>query len=259
MLGRMSSPGTALITGPTSGIGHEFARQLAARGHDLVLVSRNKNRLEQTAAELVRDYGVDVEVFPADLVDRAQLATVETRLADPDRPVDLLVNNAGFGLKGAFLTNDVEDEQAMHDVLVTAVLRLSHAALTAMTSRGRGGVINVSSVSAFLSRGSYGAAKAWVNSFSRWAAREYRAQGVTVMAVCPGFVKTEFHQRMDVGRESAPSFLWLRADDVVRQALEDYDRGKVFSIPSRRYKAIVATSRLVPAGLLQRTQTVGRR
>ena len=143
-------------------------------------------------------YGVDVEVLPADLGDRGQLATVEARLADRERPVDLLVNNAGFGLKERFLDNDVEAEQAMLDVLVTAVLRLSHAALGAMTERGRGGVINVSSVAAFLPRGTYAAAKAWVNSFSEWAANEYRPAGVTVTALCPGFTKTEFHERMGV-------------------------------------------------------------
>ena len=147
----------------------------------------------------------------------------------------------------------------MHDVLVTAVLRLSHAALGQMTARGRGGVINVSSVAAFVLRGTYAASKAWVNSFSAWAAHEYRDRGVTVMAVCPGFVKTEFHQRMDVSRDSAPSYLWLDADALVREALADFDRGKVISIPTKRYKAVVALSRTLPKPVLQRAQTLGRR
>ena len=152
------------------------------------------------ADELRSAHGVAVEVLVADLVDRDQLATVEARLADRARPVDLLVNNAGFGLKKRFLDNDVAAEHAMLDVLVTAVLRLSHAALGPMTERGRGGIINVSSVAAFLPRGTYSAAKAWVNQFSEWAANEYRPQGVTVMALCPGFTKTEFHERMEVTR-----------------------------------------------------------
>jgi short-subunit dehydrogenase len=250
---------TALVTGPTAGIGRSFAQQLAARGYDLVLVARDQERLEETAAELRATHSVEVEVIPADLSDRADLARIEARLADPDRPVDLLVNNAGFGLKGRFLDNSVDAESAMLDVLVTAVLRLSHAALSAMTERGRGGVINVSSVAAFLPRGSYSAAKAWVNSFSEWAANEYRPRGVKVMTLCPGFTKTEFHERMDVSRGSAPDFMWLEADKLVATALADFDKGRVFSIPSAQYKVVAAAARLVPNGLLQRLQSVGRR
>jgi short-subunit dehydrogenase len=247
----------ALVTGPTAGIGHVFATRLAARGHDLVLVARDRERLEQVAKELRTTYGVEVEVLPADLADRAELALVETRLADRDRPVDLLVNNAGFGLKGRFLDNDVEAEQAMLDVLVTAVMRLSHAALGPMSERGTGGVINVSSVAAFLPRGSYSAAKAWVNSFSEWAANEYRADGVRVMALCPGFTKTEFHERMGVRRGSG--LLWMDAEFLVDKALADFEKGRVFSIPGAQYKTIVGLTRLVPARLSQRLQSLGRK
>ena len=249
----------ALITGPTSGIGAGYARRYARDGFDLVLVARDAERLEKVATELRAAYGVEVEVLPADLADPDQLARVEARVADRERPVDLLVNNAGFGLKKRFLDNDVADEVRMLDVLVVAVLRLSHAALGAMTERGRGQVLNVSSTAAFLQRGSYGAAKAWVNSFSLWAHQEYADRGVGVMALCPGFVKTEFHERMDVSRGSAPDFLWLDADRLVREALEDLDAGKALSIPSKRYKAITALGRAVPRPLLARFQNVGRR
>jgi uncharacterized protein len=252
-------PGTALVTGPTAGIGRSFAVQLAQRGHDLVLVARDRSRLEELAAELRASYGVQVEVLPADLVDRASLAEVESRLADPDRPVDLLVNNAGFGMKERFLDNPVDAENAMLDVLVTAVLRLSHAALGAMTARGRGGVINVSSVAAFLPRGTYATSKAWVNSFSEWAAHEYGPRGVTVMTLCPGFTRTEFHQRIDVDPRSSPSFLWLDADELVATALADFDKGRVYSIPSARYKAITTVARIVPNRVLQKFQDLGRR
>ena len=250
---------TALVTGPTAGIGHSFARQLAERGHDLVLVSRDVARLEEVAGALRASYGVEVEVLAVDLTDRAELAAVERRLADRERPVELLVNNAGFGLKGRFLDNTADAEEAMLDVLVTAVLRLSHAALGPMTERGSGGVINVSSVAAFLPRGSYSAAKAWVNSFSEWAANEYRPRGVTVMALCPGFTRTEFHQRMDVGQDAAPDFMWLDADQVVSTALRDFDRGKVFSIPSAQYKVVTAAARVIPTRVLQRFQSIGRK
>jgi uncharacterized protein len=261
LLRRMSSShavDAALITGATSGIGHEFAHQLARRGHDLIVVARDVVRLEQVAEELRGAYAVAVEVLPADLTDPAQLAIVEARVADRDRPVGLLVNNAGFGLRGRFLDNDIEDEARMLALLVTAVLRLTHAALGSMAERGRGGVINVSSVAAFLPRGTYSAAKAWVVSFGEWAAHEYRAKGITVTTLCPGFTRTEMHERMQVRRGSAPELLWLEADFVVMKALEDYDRGRVLSIPGAQYKVIASLTRAIPTSVLQRFQGLGR-
>jgi short-subunit dehydrogenase len=250
---------TALVTGATAGIGLAFARQLAARGDDLVLVARNAERLEQVAEELRTTYGVAAEVLPADLVDRDQLAVVEERLASQERPVDLLVNNAGFGLKKRFLDNTADAETAMTEVLVVAPLRLSHAALGAQVQRGHGGVITVGSVASFLPRGTYSAAKAWVNSFTEWAHHEYEPRGVTVMALLPGFTKTEFHERMGVSRGSAPDWMWLDVDDLVREALADYDKGKVFSIPSPQYKVIATLARATPTRVLQRFQALGRR
>jgi short-subunit dehydrogenase len=247
----------SLITGATAGIGHEYARQLAARGDDLVLVARDGTRLEQVAEELRRAHQVEVEVLVADLVDRADLARVEARLADRDHPVDLLVNNAGFGLKKRFLDNTADEETAMLEVLVTAVLRLSHAALGAMAERGHGGIINVSSVAAFLPRGSYSAAKAWVNSFSEWAHLEYGSRGVKVMALCPGFTKTEFHERMQVKR--GDGFMWLDADFLVRKSLEDFDKGRAYSVPGAQYKTITALSKAIPNRVLRLTQSIGRR
>ena len=254
----MSRP-LALVTGPTAGIGRCFAFQLAERGHDLVLVARNAEALEAVAAELRSAHGAEVEVLPADLSDRDELARVEHRLAATDRPVDLLVNNAGFGLKRPFLDNDVEEEQRMLDVLVVAVLRLTHAATRSMVARGSGGVINVSSVAGYLPRGTYSAAKAYVTSLSRWADATYRDQGVRTMALCPGFTRTEFHERMDVSQESAPSWLWLDADQLVRDALRDFDKGKAVSVPDVRYKAVTALATYVPSGLLARLQSLGRK
>ncbi len=250
-------PDTALITGATAGIGHEFATQLAARGADLVLVARDADRLDQVAAELRRRYGVAVETLAADLTIPEQLRTVENRVASTEAPISLLVNNAGFGLKQRFAENTADQEQAMLDVLVTAVLRLSHAALGAMSQRGSGGIINVSSVAAFLPRGTYSAHKAWVNAFGRWAHQEYRSSGVVVTTLCPGFTKTEFHQRMDVKRGTG--LMWLDPDVLVRIALADFDKGKAFSIPGAQYKTVAALTRLIPASLLQRFQSVGRR
>jgi short-subunit dehydrogenase len=250
---------TALGTGPTAGIGLVFARRLAERGHDLVLVARDETRLKTLADELAAAYGVESEVLVADLSDRDGMALVEERLADADRPVDLLVNNAGFGLKRRFLDNPVEQEQAALDVLVVAVMRLTHAALGPMTARGSGGIINVASVAAFQPRGSYSAAKAWVTTFGAWASQEYGEQGVHLMTLCPGFTRTEFHQRMDVRRESVPKPLWLDVERVVDEALADWDRGKHLSIPSKRYKVIASVSRHLPTPLLHRFQSLGRR
>jgi short-subunit dehydrogenase len=258
MLGDMSRP-LALVTGPTAGIGLSFAHQLAASGHDLVLVSRTPERLEKLAAELRERYGVQADVIVADLGNRADLATVEARLADASRPVDLLVNNAGFGLKEKFLDNSVEDEQYLLDVLVTAVLRLTHAALGTMVQRGSGSIVNVSSVAGYLPRGTYSAAKAYVTSLSEWADLTYRDQGVRVMALLPGFTKTEFHARMDVSRESAPSWMWLDVDRLVADALRDLRRGRTISVPSRRYKVLAAAAKYTPTGLQARFQGLGRR
>jgi short-subunit dehydrogenase len=202
---------------------------------------------------------VRTEVLPADLTDREALGRVEARLREGTPAVDLLVNNAGFGLKRPLLDNPVEDEQRMLDVLVVAVMRLSHAATTAMLDRGFGGIINVSSVAGYLPRGTYGAAKAYVTRLSLWADGTYRDRGVRTMALCPGFVRTEFHERMDVGRDSVPSWMWLDADKLVREALDDFDDGKALSVPDVRYKAVTAVARYVPTGLLTRFQTMGRR
>jgi uncharacterized protein len=258
MLSAMSRP-TALVTGPTSGIGLVFARRLAESGHDLVLVSRSRERLDELAAELTDRYGVEAEVLVADLGDRDQLAPVEARLADPARPVDLLVNNAGFGLKKPFLANTVEEEQYLLDVLVTAVLRLSHAALGAMVERGSGSVVNVSSVAGLLPRGTYSAAKAYVTSLSRWADLTYRDRGVRVMALLPGFTRTEMHERMAVRRASAPGWMWLDAERLVDDALRDLARGRTISVPSKRYKAVAVLAQYTPAGVQARFQGLGRK
>jgi short-subunit dehydrogenase len=237
----------ALITGATSGIGVEFARQLAARGNDLILVARDRERLAQTAAALSERFQVDVEVIDADLSEDDELADLEARLRQRERPVDLLVNNAGFGLRTSFEVSPIDDEQRLLDVLVTAPMRLCHAALAQMLPRGRGTIINVASVAGFTPRGSYGAAKAWVLSFSRWANLHYRRHGVTVTALAPGLVRTEFHRRMGVRAANVPSFSWLTAERVVRVALRDAGKGRALSVPSFRYKLAVLITRLIPA------------
>jgi uncharacterized protein len=258
MLVPMSRP-IALVTGPTSGIGLSFARRLAASGHDLVLVARDRERLERLGSELGSLHGTTVEVIVADLGDRRQLAAVEGRLADPGRPVDLLVNNAGYGLQGSFLDHSVEDEQRLLDVLVTAVLRLMHAALGPMVQRGSGTIVNVSSVVGYLPRGSYSAAKGYVTSLSEWADLTYRHRGVHVMALLPGFTRTEFHDRMGVRPGFGPRWLGLDADRVVADALTDLANGRRLSVPSRRYRVLAAVAEHTPTAVQARVQGPRRR
>jgi len=250
----------ALVTGATAGIGLAFAEQLAREGHDLVLVARDRQRLEQVAARLRERWQVDVEVLPADLTARQQLAEVEARLAaDAPQPVDLLVNNAGASLRKPFLANTIDDEERLLDLLVRAPLRLSHAALPGMVSRGHGAVVNVSSVAGWLPRSTYGAAKAWVTTFTEGLAVQLSGTGVHVMALCPGFVHTEFHERAQLKMDGVPEWLWLDAAPLVDAALSDLRRGKVVSVPSARYKGISVAARHAPLWLRSRAAKVGRR
>ncbi len=242
---------TALVTGATAGIGREFAVQLATRGDALVLVARDLARLEALAEELRAEHGVEVEVLPADLSDREQTAEVAQRVASSERPVDLLVNNAGYSLKKRFLDNDVTDEEALFDVLARAVLVLSHAAGNAMRARGRGAIVNVSSVASFMASGTYSAEKSFVTVFTEGLAAELDGTGVTATALCPGFTHTEFHERADVDMSRLPEFVWLDAPRLVRDALADVGRGKVVSVPGRRYKVAVAALRLLPRPLVR--------
>ncbi|WP_424935472.1 MULTISPECIES: SDR family NAD(P)-dependent oxidoreductase [Bacteria] len=250
---------TALITGASAGLGAEFARQLAERGADLVLVARSEERLEELAAELRTAHGVRADVLVADLSAERDLVRVARRVGDARKPIDVLVNNAGFGLPLHFADNDIADETRNLRVHVEATMHLMHAALGAM--RGRGGrIVNVASVAGFISRSTYSACKSWVIGFSRWANAEYARDRVSVTAVCPGFTHTMFHARMglEAGEEGVPSALCLDAGIVVREGLRDAARGKAVSIPSWRYKAIVALAGVLPRSVTARVARRGR-
>ncbi len=248
----------ALITGPTSGLGAGFARRYARDGHDLVLVARDEQRLARLAAELHDEAGAQVEVLPADLSVAADRATVADRLASG---VQVLVNNAGFGTSGEFWTADFAELQRQLDVNVTAVMQLTHAALPPMLHARTGTVINVASVAGLLpGRGStYSASKAWVIALSEGLANGLGGTGVGVHALCPGFVRTEFHQRAGIDMAGTSSWMWLEVDDVVRDCLAGVARGEVVIVPGLQYKVLTTAGRVVPRKLVRAmTKVVGK-
>lgn len=244
----------ALVTGASAGIGAAYARRLAAEGFDLVLVARRKDRLEALAGELRTRHGVEVEVLPADLTKDAELKAVEDRIARAEN-LEFLLNNAGFGAGGWFCKTPVDSHDAMHRLHVMATLRLTHAALDRMTARGKGAVVNVSSVAAFITRPgttSYYATKAWINCFTEGLYLELKAarSPLRVQALCPGYTLTEFHDVMGFDRKLIPASLWMSAEDVVEASRRGLARGRLIVVPGWRYKLVVAFLRLMPRFLL---------
>jgi short-subunit dehydrogenase len=242
---------TALVTGGTAGIGNAYARELAARGYDLVLVARDTARLDEVAVELRERYGVEVETITADLSVRADVDRIAQRLEDAEHPVDMLINNAGFGLHGSMLDPDVSIHEKALDVMCLAVLILSGAAGRAMKARGRGSIINVGSSAAMITTGNYSAIKAWVLNYTESLSVELAGTGVTVTCVMPGWVHTEFHQRAGIRAGNLPEWVWLDAETVARESLDDNAAPHVISIPSRRWHLGVNIARVIPRRIIR--------
>jgi hypothetical protein len=244
----------AAVTGASSGIGEAFATRLAHDQHDLIVVARSRERLAELAERLHRAHHVDVEVLAADLTERSGLERLERRLAGEDR-LELLVNNAGFGTVGAFAKAEVEHEEEEIRLNVLALVRLTRAALPGMIARKRGTIINVSSMAAFQPgpyMATYGATKAFVNSFTEGVAEELRGTGVKIQALCPGFTRTEFQERANVNTSSIPSFAWMTAEAVVDSSLRNLRWGEVVCVPGLGNWAFSTLTAAVPRAALRR-------
>ena len=243
---------TALVTGATAGIGESFTRLLAAKGFDLVLVARDKKRLQERATSLSKKYKINVEVLQADLSLPVQLARVEKRLSNPKKPIEVLINNAGFGIKDSFLSSDIEAELNLIDVLAKAPMQLMHAVLPQMLDRDSGTIINVSSVASFIAGGTYSAAKSYLTVHTESLNSELSKTNINISALCPGFTRTEFHQRGKMKMTGLPNFMWLEADRVVSESWRAAERGKAICIPGWQYKILSTIARFGPRPLVRK-------
>ncbi|MDQ3640785.1 MAG: SDR family oxidoreductase [Actinomycetota bacterium] len=245
----------ALVTGASSGIGRAIAVQLAVDGSDLIVVARRRDRLEALAEELRAAHGVKVDVMVADVTVPEQLATIEDRLRGGSPPVDLLVNNAGAGGQGAFAEIPLEWQESQIRLNVLAPVRLTHAALEQMLPRGRGGVLNVSSIAGLQPMpnvATYAATKAYLSSFSHALHEEVRQKGVSVTALLPGFTRTEFHDAGGMNRSIVPGAVWMSAEVVARSALRAVARGRAQCVPGLLYRVLTGISNVTPWSVSRR-------
>lgn len=240
----------ALVTGATVGIGESFTRLLATKGYNIVLVARNEVRLHERAADLRDKYGVQTFVLPADLATKSGVKSVERYIQS--YPIEVLINNAGFGLNRAFTKSDLADEQDLLNVLVRTPMRLMHVILPGMKERKSGTIINVSSVAGFIAGGTYSAAKSYLTVLSESLNAELKGSGVKVSALCPGFTRTEFHKRGKMKMNGLPRFMWLNPDKLVAQSWKDAQANHPVSIPGWHYKLLVAIVSIAPRSLIRR-------
>ena len=243
---------TALITGGTSGIGYAFAREFARRGTDLVIVARDTARMDEIAQDFEQTYGITVETLTADLAERADMERIAERIEDDSRPLDWVINNAGFGLRSTVLDASYNDTHARAlQVMCLAVLILGGAAGRAMARRGSGRIINVASSASTIFTGNYSAVKAWCYNYSESLGQELRGTGVTVTALCPGWVKTEFHERAGIKAHSLPNIVWIDTDVLIRDAMRDAEKGKEMSVPSWKWRLALVVAKFAPKSFLR--------
>ena len=239
----------ALVTGATAGIGESFTRLLASKGYNIALVARDEVRLHERAAGLREKYGIQTFVLPADLATKSGVKSVEKYIQSYE--IQVLINNAGFGINKAFTVSDLGDEQDLLNVLVRTPMRLMHVILPGMKERKSGTIINVSSVAGFIAGGTYSAAKSYLTVLSESLNTELKGTGVIVSALCPGFTRTEFHQRGRMKMKGLPSFMWLNADKLVAQSWKDAQAHQPVSVPGWQYKLLVAIVSIAPRSFVR--------
>jgi short-subunit dehydrogenase len=240
----------ALVTGATSGIGESFTRLLAENNYNIVLVARDMPRLQERARELEAKFRVETHIIQADLSTDAGCAAVEHYIAN--NQVDVLINNAGFGLNKAFTISALDAEQQMFDVLVRTPMRLMHVALPLMKQRNKGVIINVSSVAGFIAGGTYSAAKSYLTVLSESLHTELSGTNIKISSLCPGFTRTEFHQRGRMSMKGLPSFMWLDSDKLVAKAWSDALKGEAVSIPGWQYQLLVFVIQTLPRSIIRK-------
>ena len=239
----------ALVTGATAGIGESFTRLLASKGYNIALVARDEARLHERAAGLREKYGIQTFVLPADLATKSGVKSVEKYIQSYE--IEVLINNAGFGINKAFTASSLGDEQDLLNVLVRTPMRLMHVILPGMKERKSGTIINVSSVAGFIAGGTYSAAKSYLTVLSESLNTELKGTGVIVSALCPGFTRTEFHQRGRMKMKGLPSFMWLNADKLVAQSWKDAQAHQPVSVPGWQYKLLVAIVSIAPRSFVR--------
>ena len=240
----------ALVTGATSGIGESFTRLLAENNYNIVLVARDLPRLQERAEQLQTKFKVQTHIIQADLATDSGCGVVEQYIAN--NQIDVLINNAGFGINKAFTLSQLVAEQQLLDVLVRTPMRLMHVALPLMKERNKGVLINVSSVASFIAGGTYSASKSYLTVLSESLHTELAGTNVKISALCPGFTRTEFHQRGRMSMKGLPSFLWLDADELVARAWSDTLKGKAISIPGWQYQLLVFVIKRLPRSIVRK-------
>ena len=240
----------ALVTGATAGIGESFSRLLAGNNYNIVLVARDLPRLHERAAALEAKFGIKTHVIQADLATDEGCLRIEKYILE--NQIDVLINNAGFGTNKAFTMSTLEVEQQLLDVLVRTPMRLMHVALPLMKQRNDGIIINVSSVAGYIAGGTYSASKSYLTVLSESLNTELSATNVKVSALCPGFTRTEFHQRGKMSMKGLPNFLWLNPDQLVEQSWRDALKGKAVSIPGWQYKLLVLIVETMPRSIVRK-------